>query len=425
MAAVAMAASMFAAEPASNPSVVEFTGDASVTWGVNLDTNKTGFKNDESASFKMKLFDTGTKSTSGDGIWAELKIKIEDDDGVGPNGVNNGVFKGKAAAVDAAMFHINDFYIGIRSGDTQTGELDMNTALRSAGFWQNPGRWLENVGPADYSQGITAGYGNNNFDVAVDFRSAEATQYSNDYAIAAEAKLKDSNEWVGGLDVRAGVSYGFNGKELGYSASAGYKLGITDTLYVKPVAGVTGMKDADPTIAGVVLLGWGDTNGYGSVGLPYFGDNESRGMTPGISVAVKTNKVSGKQVTVLAPAFYLGDVVANLKAAAYGEIGIVEDVDGAAMAFAAGVGYDIKADDVTITPKVACRYENDKYTTSLVPGDTAFFPVAAGNYFDITASVDVTGLINNTTFSVAYVSGNLAAATAEKGSINLTAKISF
>ena len=58
-AAVALAASMFAAEPVANVAVTEFTGNASVEWGVDLDTKKTGFKNSTESHLKFKLFDGG------------------------------------------------------------------------------------------------------------------------------------------------------------------------------------------------------------------------------------------------------------------------------------------------------------------------------------------------------------------------------
>ena len=79
-AAVALAASMFAAEPVANPQVLEFKGNASVEWGVDLDAGKTGFKNAQEASIKVKLFDGGDKATSGSGVWAELKIVADTKD---------------------------------------------------------------------------------------------------------------------------------------------------------------------------------------------------------------------------------------------------------------------------------------------------------------------------------------------------------
>ena len=446
-AAVALAASMFAAEPAANTSVVSFTGNASVEWGVDLDSKKTGFENATWTEFKAKLFDAGDKSTSGSGdVWAELVLKVDDDSSVGPNGYVDGHWigskddgsdyknDGKAAYIDVAKFHFGDFYIGIKSGDTQVGELDLNTALRSTGFWANNGRWLAAVG-TNYTQGIVAGYANGNLEVNVDFRSD--AHYTNNYAMAAEVALKDSNEFVNGLAVKAGFAYCFKEEDYAYSASTAYKVAIDDKFYVKPAVGMTGKKasagaKATDTmkVAGTVLFGWGDTNGYGSVGLPYFTDDSSRGMTPGVSVSFAKSLAKDSEI-VIVPAFYLGDLVENMKAAAYAEIGIPSSGD-SAMAIGAGVGYDVKADDLTITPKFACRYENKAYAGDLSPNVDSnakanmFAQKTAGaEYFDVTASVDVAGLINNTTFTVEYVSGNLKADTAEKGTVNVRAKISF
>lgn len=429
-AAVALAASMFAAEPAANSSVVSFTGNASVEWGVDLDSKKTGFDNGTWTEIKTKLFDAGNKSTSGSGdVWAELVIKVDDEDSCGFNGWQDGAWKGgKNAEIDVAKFHFGDFFVGIKSGDTQVGELDLNTALRSTGFWANNGRWLSAVG-TNYTKGIVAGYANNDVEVNVDFRSD--AHYTNNYAIAAEAALKDSNGFVNGLATKAGFAYAFETKDYAYSASAAYKLALVDKFYVKPAVGMTGTKAPDTMLlAGTVLLGWGDTNGYGSVGLPYFTDDASRGMTPGVSVSFAKSLAKDSGIVII-PAFYLGDLVENMKAAAYSEIGIPSEGD-TWLAVGAGVGYDVKADNLTITPKFACRYENKAYAADLSPKcdsnakDNMFAGKTAGEeYFDVTASVDVAGLINNTTFTVEYVSGNLKAATAVKGTVNVRAKIAF
>ena len=80
LAAVAMATSMFAADPAFAPSLAEYSGNQSVTWGIDLDNdNKTGFKNDGSAKLKFNLYTAGDK-TKKDKYEnrAELKIKNED-----------------------------------------------------------------------------------------------------------------------------------------------------------------------------------------------------------------------------------------------------------------------------------------------------------------------------------------------------------
>ena len=275
---------IFADEPVADVSVAEFKGDASVKWGVDLDAGKTGFKNEESSKFKVNLFKEGNKTTSADGdIWAELKIKAKNINFKAENG-GDGAFddKGKVE-VDTAKFHIFNFYVGIRSGDTVTGAYKFDGAIRSAD--NDNAKWMSDVGPADYTQGIVAGYADDNFDFALDFRSrkGEKTYWTNDYAIALEAQLKDSNAFLPGLFVKLGGSVnltderfdhdGTTGKGTrtsdndkfkcpaieslplgtkvlylsdvtynvwGYSAQAGYKLKLDDTYYVKPAVAFTG-----------------------------------------------------------------------------------------------------------------------------------------------------------------------------------------
>ncbi len=530
-AAAALIGGLFAAEPASNPSVVEFTGNASVEWGVDLDAGQTGFKNSEDASFKIKLFDTGDKSTSGDGVWAELKIKVGEDDGVGPNGVSKGTFKGKNAEVDTAKLHFGDFYIGIRKGDTLTGAYKFDGAIRSSD--NANAQWLSDVGPADYSQGIVAGYGNNNFSIDVDFRSnpdGDNNRYTSDYAIAAEAKLKDSNELVEGLFVdlggsinitndryvsvemadvaneavqkkyvytlkvtEAGRDYTFdieNAKTIGYSFNAGYKLKIDDKNWLKPALGLTGTyktasgdveipgykkvaksgsANSNDLVAGV-MFGWGSADG--NAGVYYLDGGPAEKACPGVSVVAKiplASKVNGtvdgeaystttnnKVKVLFTPAFCTkGELVEGLTAAAYSEMAILNanDVHGDktttaghdttitggakdkgdtfALALAAGVKYDIKADDITVTPQVGIRYANTAYvdngingyaplstspvfaTSSLGiqkdadSGERAALGVKADGYFNLKAGVNVNGLINNTSFYGVYESANL------------------
>ena len=49
--ALAMVCSVFAAEPAAEVSIAEFKGDASVAFGFDLDTLKTGFKKSFDSSY--------------------------------------------------------------------------------------------------------------------------------------------------------------------------------------------------------------------------------------------------------------------------------------------------------------------------------------------------------------------------------------
>lgn len=422
-AAVALAASMFAAEPAANAAVTEFTGNASVEWGVDLDTNKTGFKNSTESNLKFKLFDGGSKSTEGSGIWAELKIKSADDWGPAWK-AENGTCAAKGAVVDTAKIHFDNFYVGILSGDTQTGELKLTRAIKSGD--NDNGKLLDNVGPLYYTQGIVAGYDDSNFGVAVDFRSRkgnsetdstkdpkyDGTQYTNDYAIAAEATLKDSNEYLSGLEVKGGYSYEFaEHPVMGYSGSVAYKAKVSGDYYLKPAFGYTGQSNNGTTtvnkIAGAVIFGWGDT-ADANAGVYFLDDDAAKKVTPGVSVSyVKDFEVDANNGEIEA-AFYLGNLVENLKAAAWFGTSLVKEGD-TPIKVLAGCAYDVKVDEITITPKAGISFANK----------------AAGDEIKVKAGVDVAGLINNTTFYAVYASGNFKADPVEKGTVNVGCKIAF
>ena len=539
----------FADEPASNPSVISFTGNASVEWGVDLDAGQTGFKNDTWTEIKLRLFGAGNKVTTGEDVWAELKIKTDPEWGVaGDEGwaSNGNTCKPAKAVVDTAKLHFGDFYIGIQSGDTQTGEYKFDGAIRSAD--NNNAKWLTNVGPDGYTQGIVAGYGNNNFGIDVDFRSNPEgdTRYSSNYAIAAEAKLKDSNELVEGLFVDLGGSVNLSKEKyvstkyyvdpadtdtfvaneavktelaaiadymsvdmfdlptgssitgtvdkynkIGYSFNAGYKLKIDDKNWLKPAVGLTGtyeMASGDWTVAiptygtskgtykgsvnsnklvAGVMFGWGSADG--DAGLYYFDGDPTKKACPGVSVVAwipladkSSITISGEgtsetgsetsydKVKVLfTPTLCTkGELVEGLSAAVYSEMAILrsddKDVSGKdavsytnakdkndtfALALAGAVKYDIKADEIIVTPQVGFRYVNTAYADNGIngydplstnkffdglgiqkkadSGERAALDVYDDGFFNLKAGVNVSGLINNTSFYGVYQSANL------------------
>ena len=404
LAAVAMATSMFAADPAFAPSLAEYSGNQSVTWGIDLDNdNKTGFKNDGSATLKFNLFTAGDKTTSGDSdIWAELKIKNDAKD------TTTSIMELFGASVDTAKFHFGPVYVGIKSGDTLVGGCKPQTAIKSS----NVG--IEAVGPADYTQGIVAGYDDSNFGVAVDFRSAKAAQYTNDYALAAEAEFKASNEFVTGLEVKAGMAYEFaDNAKVAYAASAAYKVDLGD-YYLKPTVGYTSANE----MVGAVLFGWGD-EADADAGVYYLKDLKK--VTPGVSVLYKKDLDVDTDLGLYEIAFNLGSKVENLKAAALATMTMAKvpviDETMTTLNIKAGCAYDIKADDITITTKAGCDW-----TKAVEVNDVE---VSAAK-LEVSAGVDFAGVINNTTLSAEYVSGDLLAEPdAEKGKVNFTAKIAL
>ena len=513
---LALVGSVFAAEPVADVNVAEFSGNASVQWGINLDTMKTGFKNAYEVNLKLNLLNNGSKSTTGDGIWGELVITTDSDNFLQwENGdsslmVGDSVFpanKGMTsnlnvnAYVDTAKLHFGPAYIGIKRGDTKTGELKMDAAIRSSD--DNQAKWLEDVGPDDYSQGIVAGFEHEYFNVAVDLRShaqnfaefikatvktsdgkrtileqyvpikagvTEATvkaelelaypgfsvtaekvsthdikdaneQYKNQYAMAAEVEVTPIDD----LSIKGGVSYNFGENKdkttLGFSGSAGYKFNIDDTFYVRPQVGYTGVTTfadnakLDSEMAMGVLFGWGDIGIDDNAGVPFLDGDSAKKVSPGVGVvAYLPLQENGPLSARIMPSFFSGELVPNLTAAAYSDIGIMEQGD-AAMAVAVGAKYAIPAGAVTVTPNVGVRFANNVYVTSMSEkGDGVFVSmgqqVGGEHYLNLKAGVDVTGLVSNTTFSVIYDSANVlnedpADNAAKAGTLNFKVKISL
>ena len=190
----AMAFGAFADEPVADVNVAEFSGNAAVTWGVDLDSGTTGFQNSTEVNLKLNLLKGGSKSTTGDGVWGELVLKADgdpiqwqqkafSDDAFSANkGMQDGGNLKYQVYVDTAKIHIGPAYIGLKTGDTQTGALKMDGAIRSAD--SDNATTLADVGPKDYSQGIVAGYDSDMFKVDLDLRSKPTTKAAAQRVIA-------------------------------------------------------------------------------------------------------------------------------------------------------------------------------------------------------------------------------------------------
>jgi len=392
---------IFADEPAVDIKLAEFNGNATAKWGVDLDAGQTGFTNTEGdLNIKLNLWNEGEKSTTGDGIWGEIKIKgkalaIRGKDGRSANNVeittksyidaadvtfnDNGspaddsddyyelaaghltklvkkdgdkfYIEGESTGkmkdwdgdakveLDTAKIHFGDkFYIGIKKGDAQVGEYKFDGAIRSAD--NDNAKWLLNVGPDKYSQGIVLGYGDDNFGLDIDLRSyfdddVTHTNYTGAYAFAAEAQLKDTNSFVSGLSVDVGAGYNISDKYyirdkddgtrsveelykvktglpapedevsiekahiLGYTARVGYKFSLDEKKYLKPVVGLTGTyssgklvvlgNDIDVAVSennlvAGVMFGLGETKDS-DPGVYFLDDgDQTKKITPGFSV---------------------------------------------------------------------------------------------------------------------------------------------
>ena len=504
---LALVGSVFAAEPVADVNIAEFKGDASVQWGVNLDTGKTGFKNSANVTLKLNLLNEGSKSTTGDGVWGELVIKTNGDTFAKATNLSYLALPAMNVVVDKAQINFGPAYVGITAGDTEVGKLKMDAAVKSAD--SDNAVTLPSVGSKNYTQGITIGYKNDMFNVAADVRSyaesigvwrldyvpagypdgvkidlpgtlygseddakaakkdvedyyksigttvdvsitkignyyKNADQYSHKYAMALEGEFTG----VENLSVKAGVSYDFGELQgdalstLGYSTSAGYKLALNDTFYLRPQVGFAGasnfgeagdisISNTEMNMVAGVLFGWGDT-ADAHPGVYYMDNDDYKKVTPGVSLVVTQPLVSVSKVgsttnykdsyeVVLTPSFYSGEIIPNLTSAVYSNIGIaaVKGYDTeVAFDIAAAAKYAIPVAAGTITPQVGVKYANANANEGTESLTTKI-------------GVDVAGFVANTTFFTVYDSGNfLAKDKAGKsepsyGTLNFGAKISF
>ena len=226
----AMAFGAFADEPVADVNVAEFSGNAAVTWGVDLDSGTTGFKNSTEVNLKLNLLKGGSKSTTGDGVWGELVLKADgdplqwqqkdfSDDAFAANKGMTSSLNYKVY-VDTAKIHLGPAYIGLKTGDTQTGALKMDGAIRSAD--SDNATTLAGVGPKDYSQGIVAGYDSDMFKLDLDLRSKPDTSKKTVNELVFITKVEDKNS-DNNLSVGDIVTFS-NGKT--FTVPAGYQNNI-------------------------------------------------------------------------------------------------------------------------------------------------------------------------------------------------------
>ena len=445
--AAAAAALSFADEPVADLKVAELSGNASVTWGVDLDTGKTGFRNTEEAKLKVNFTNEGTKKTEGEGIWAEIELKGKS------LYAENGAIKDGTASVEKAQLHFGPVYVGIRKGNTLVGDIKLLNAVTSSTIGVDGA-----LGP-DHDQGVVAGFSNDLFAIDVDFRSKkDATNnwYNNDYGAAAEATLK----FVPNLEIKAGADYQFDAKALGVGANAKYTLALGDKFKLIPSVaytmgyredGINNTADIGMSLAAGAIFAWGDEKDA-NAGVYYLdNDNNAKKVTPGVGAVVYINNMTNTANTyvggaapklVIVPSFFSGEIVPNLTAAALAEIDVPLTSGGnVAFAVAGGLKYNLKVNDnVTITPQAGVRFNGNTTATTLNAlkqkryDDNGKFNSdivgtnADNTLMNVKVGADVVGLINNTTFSVDWTSRNLLSNNKDNGqigTINLTCKIAL
>ena len=194
--ALSMVFVAFADEPATNYSVAEFSGSAELGWKSDLDAKENGLFNNTSATLKINLLNGGDKATAGDGIWGELKIKIDTPDALENPGA---LTIGKAAAVDVAKIHIVDGDVGIA--------LNMlKPDLKLADNY-------------DVTGGLAAGFG-----IEVTTSPIDVNAYVMDNGVAADKafgfKANASVKAVENLTLKGAVAYNVKDEKLAATADA-------------------------------------------------------------------------------------------------------------------------------------------------------------------------------------------------------------
>ena len=426
--ALALVGGAFADAPVANVDVAEFTGSATVTWGVDLDDdNATGFKNETEASFKVNIADGGEAATSSDNaVWGEIVVKT------GGLNISTADDVSIDAAVDKAVLHLGPAYLGILADNTVYGAYDAPEAVRqqhSVGD-VGPNRVPGVVLGADFGLAkIDVDFRNLGFNrdddgkiVANDEDADDKTydgpngQYNDYYAVRAVLGLSV----VENLDINLGFTYAFDedikpivdGQSVGDITQKGLGANVAYTLpigefYLKPGVGYknTLADDDKGALAFGVLFGFdkGDT-GDDEIGLPYFGDKKKDKGTSGVSVSTNLN-LNEKTMTIpLAVGFYAGDLVENLSAAALLTTGNIEKIADNYQLKAA-VKYAIVLDPVTITPRFGVKNAKD--------------------VLELTLGAELAGLVDNTTFDLVWESKNLSADPAGKGTVNASIKIAL
>ena len=388
--ALALVGGVFADAPVANVDVAEFKGDAKVTWGVDLDTNKTGFENEASATFKVNIADGGSAATEGDGVWGEIEIKVGD-----ALVVKQGALDGGKAKVEKALLHLGPVYMGILADGTQVGAYDAPEAIKQ---YHKTGK----VGP-DRAKGIVFGYDSDLFNFGLDLRNPG--QYKDDYAIRAKLGLKP----VDGLEANVGFSYAFESEAKGLGANVSYALPVGDFTLTPGLGYSTSLGDNEKGLLAIGLLfGFNAGNtGDDPVGLPYFDkDGLNKKGVSGVSVSTKLDLTPATLVIPLTVGLYTGDIVENLTAAFVldsADVSKIGDnfVVAAALKYAAAVG------DGTITPRAGV----------LVKQDTDL---------QATVGAEFAGFVDNTTFDAVWKSGNLKAEPdAKMGTFNVSVKIAL
>ena len=381
------------------------SGDASVTWGIDLDNTATGFVNSASSSlsvtivskqskekgaddavygyikisdFELKLSPSSVSGSKGD-VTAKVMAKplyvtIYNKPGIAPNKASIPGYLGVVTTKDGVVGDVDSFGSGTTGGiaiGVDTDVVDVELQFISYGSYINTDLNTNN----DYAVGLTVSVG------AVEGLTLEAA---------------------------AGYYIGDGGTNMDASVKAGYAIGLGGDMALKPVVGFDMDYETDLNMeasVGLYLkLAKGDYDQ--SVDFKVIGPEKT--VTPGLFV--------GFLLSIPAS----GDLNGNLVASFYepsGDDGVLPIV-GAGVFFELanllvgtmdmGVGVSLDATINGIKPYAAVKATGFMTTLALLAEVGVEIPVFA-----------------NTTLTLDWTSGDLAADPAEKGNITLKVKISY
>ena len=463
--AIGMVFAVFADAPVADLSVVSFSGNAALEWVSDLDGKANGFNNTTEAAVKINLFNAGDAATSGDGIWGELKI-VTDKDGFYEVKDGSALAAGLTtpplcAKVDTAKIHFVDGDVGIALNILKPGlALGENVLPTAVGADFKSEKFdVASFAPAAAEAALKAAQAKVDQEQAK-YDQAKLEDLINGTALADDTVLKaakkaladldksasalkagfaleitssviDANfkvmdngvaadkEWgfgadatikaVENLNLKAGFAYAY--EKTAFVASVDYKLGINDSLYLKPAVSF-GLMDETKQLAASALFGWG-TEGQEPDFIKDGGKdadgNDTRYIAnkcaDGFSVTFTTNMADPAK-NAIAFGLYDSTLLAGLKVgAAYGAD--LDNFGKGVLSLAAKYGTDI-----------------DILTIALDFGFRTTFGTDNSNMCDYAIELSTDDVVDNTTLYAKYA-GGVAGETTKKGKITVGAKIAL
>jgi hypothetical protein len=437
MALSLVAAGAFADAPKWDPKVTtEIKGDATVTFGYDLDQGVYAFKNSTSVDFVIDLVSSGDRATASDAdVWGEIKV-ITDGDPVRLKPADH-TLTGYAVKVDFAKIHLGkSAYLSITSHGTQIKYASSPDLAwfghqfdSSARYGKDKGRFIQaafgDTGAAN-AGGVELGYTADKI-VTVTVAFGSINEWST-ATVEKGSKDPTSNKlaYKAALDVLAlsdiglTLGAGYSSSTVKESASAyGAKAAYTykidgDKLYLKPTVGVGVVDNAGKTVkpfntasAGLLVGTGAKVDAFDNYGLKY--GNDDYGSYPGLSAGVfysdegKVNKTADKAAIGLNVSANAGTLVPDLGLVASYEIKDLS-AKNAASNINLGFTYSLKSGDIGIAPKGFISVYSEKDAIAA----TGAMKKAASSSAFAKFTVDFTGVVPFTTFTVNYESNDLS-----------------